>query len=75
MSTASIEIGRRIAEARGEWSQQAFAAHMGISQSTLSTLERGLVPQAVTFLRTLALKGGLDLNYIVAGKKNGSNGR
>lgn len=72
MSAASIDIGKRISEARGEWSQEAFADHMGISQSTLSTLERGLVPQAVIFLRTLALKGGADLNYIVAGKKSGA---
>ena len=45
---AAMELGRWITEARrlGGFSQAGLAARVGVSQSTISRLERGLVPNA-----------------------------
>lgn len=54
----TANIGKRLAAIRGESSQEAFAARLGISRGYLSDLERGTREVSLTTLAKIVKKTG-----------------
>lgn len=56
----AVELGRRIRACRGwSWSQDRLAENLGVSQNTVSRIERGLQPVDVPLLCRIAAAFGL----------------
>lgn len=61
-------LSRRIAQARGDRSQRAWAAELGVSQQNVNRYEgRGTVPHYFFFV-TLARKERINLNWLLLGE-------
>jgi transcriptional regulator with XRE-family HTH domain len=62
-------VGRRIRELRGfDITQDEFAKRIGISQSFLSTVERGLVEAGAEVLLAISKECGKSLEWLLTGE-------
>lgn len=64
-----IEVGRRLQEIRGSRDQRTFAEAVDSVQQTISKYERGEVPRSWLFLARLAEEEGIDLNFLLTGRR------
>ncbi|MBN1436825.1 MAG: helix-turn-helix transcriptional regulator [Sedimentisphaerales bacterium] len=64
------QLGQRFQQVRKDanLSQADFAARLGFSQQTISTVEIGLVAPSVELLANLAKEFKVDLNQVIAGE-------
>lgn len=64
-----VAIGGRIRDLRGAERQDDFAPFLGIAQSQLSRVERGLLAPSVDVLLRLAEWSGKSVDWILTGKE------
>ena len=71
----SIETGERIAALRKakEWSQSELGEKIGLTQATVSEIERGVKRGSVESLEAIADALDTDIGYLLTGRE--SNGR
>lgn len=62
MRREAVRLGKRFRAIRGDRSLRQFAALLKCSPSTLSTYERGLIPDAVLLIARLGQRADVDLN-------------
>jgi transcriptional regulator with XRE-family HTH domain len=63
-------VGRRIRELRGfDLTQEEFARRVGVSQSYLSTMERGEVEIGAEILLRISREFGKSLEWLLTGKR------
>ena len=62
-------IGGRIRELRGEVSQDVFAPSIGITQSQLSKIERGVLAPSVEVLLRLQKRFEKSVDWILRGEE------
>ncbi len=62
-------IGARIRELRGEISQDVFAPSIGIAQSQLSKIERGVLAPSVEVLLRLSKRFQKSVDWILSGEE------
>lgn len=67
-----IEVGRRLQDIRGSRDQRTFAEAVDSVQQTISKYERGEVPRSWLFLARLAEEEGVDLNFLLTGRRSES---
>ena len=72
MAKAAVEqlkrrLRERLAQVRGDRSQQQFARDLGVFQQNVNRYESGTPPQ-VDFLITLALKEQVSIDWLLLGK-------
>ncbi len=61
-------IGERIRQLRGEVSQDDFAPSIGITQSQLSKIERGVLAPSIEMLLRLRKRFGKSVDWILSGE-------
>lgn len=59
------ELPRRLAILRGDWSQNAFAAHVGVFQQRVNESETGGHVPHVDYFVLLALVEGVSLDWLL----------
>lgn len=67
----NLEMGRRSRDIRGNLSQTEFSKVIGVSQGTISKIERGLISEANILLR-IASFGKTSLDFLLTGRVKGS---
>jgi transcriptional regulator with XRE-family HTH domain len=60
-------IGKRIRQVRGDEGQEVFAPRLGITQSQLSKVERGVLPPSIEVLLRLKKEFGKSVDWILTG--------
>ncbi len=68
MSDAAESIGRRLRRARGELTQPAFAAHLGVTKDTIGKYERGERRPEAEVLARMREVLGIDINWLLTGE-------
>jgi transcriptional regulator with XRE-family HTH domain len=69
MSSTNHDIGNRIRELRGfRRTQKEFAEQLGVSQATVSKLEKGLVLPTSALLLKLSEISGKSVDWILKGE-------
>lgn len=63
------QVGERLLEIRGQRDQRAFAETVESVQQTISKYERGEIPRSWLFLARLRTEEGVDLNYLLTGRR------
>ncbi len=63
-----LDIGKRLRELRGHYSQRKFAKLMGISFWTYATYEKGLRPPSFELLKNLKERLYANIDWILTGK-------
>ena len=64
-------VGRRVRELRGfDCKQAELAEAIGVAQSHISTIERGLKEPSTTILLKLAMHYGKTLDWLVKGEES-----
>jgi transcriptional regulator with XRE-family HTH domain len=61
-------IGKRIRQLRKDERQQTFAPLLGITQSQLSKIERGVLAPSIEVLLRLKERFGKSVDWILTGK-------
>ena len=62
-------VAGRLREARGELTQAQLAEITKYTQQMISRYESGRIPKAFWFLAGLSADAGLDVNYILTGRR------
>lgn len=62
-------IGERVAEIRGDLSQAAFAARLGVHKNTVSATERGITVPGGEFLQALYREFGISPTWVLTGQE------
>jgi|GEM_PF-4139744 len=69
LSEEFVDVGRRIRELRGTFTQAEFAERLGVDRKSVVGWESGKrLPDGATLLRFVA-EFGADLNYLLTGAK------
>ena len=63
------ECAKRLREARGELTQAQLAEMTRYTQQMISRYENGRVPKAFWFLSGLSGEAGVDVDYVLTGKR------
>ena len=67
--TDLVAIGARVRDLRGAERQDDFAPSLGIAQSQLSRIERGLLAPSVEVLLRLRERFGVSVDWILVGEE------
>jgi transcriptional regulator with XRE-family HTH domain len=62
-------LARRLREARGDLTQAQLAEITRYTQQMISRYEGGRIPKSFWFLAGLSGEAGVDVNYILTGKR------
>jgi transcriptional regulator with XRE-family HTH domain len=62
------EVAKRLAEARGNVSQNRLAKEIGYAQQHINRYERGYVPKSYTLLDKLARIKNISINWLLTGE-------
>ncbi len=62
------EVAKRLAEARGNVSQNRLAKEIGYAQQHINRYERGYVPKSYTLLDKLARIRNISINWLLTGE-------
>lgn len=65
-----FDVGQRILELRGGFTQAEFSARLGVDRKTVVGWEAGKRLPDGASLRKLAREFGADLNYLIEGKRS-----
>jgi transcriptional regulator with XRE-family HTH domain len=63
-----VAIGKRIRQLRKDERQEAFAPLLGITQSQLSKIERGVLAPSIEVLLRLKERFGKSVDWMLTGK-------
>lgn len=67
-------VARRIREARGDMTQAQLAEITRYTQQMISRYESGRIPKSFWFLAGLSQEAGLDVDYLLTGKRRRKSG-
>ena len=63
-----VEVAKRLAEARGNVSQNRLAKEIGYAQQHINRYERKFVPKSYTLLDKLARIKNININWLLTGE-------
>ncbi|CAN5235670.1 MAG: helix-turn-helix transcriptional regulator [Gemmatimonadetes bacterium] len=67
-------VARRIREARADLTQAQLAEITSYTQQMISRYESGRIPKSFWFLAGLSQEAGLDVDYLLTGKRRRKTG-
>jgi len=62
-----VSIGQRVRQLRGQQRQDSFAPSLGVTQSQLSKIERGVLAPSIEVLLLLKDRFGKPIDWILTG--------
>lgn len=64
-----LAMARRLRQARGDLTQARLAELTGYTQQMISRYESGRIPRSFWFLANLSHSTGLDVDYVLTGRR------